>query len=122
MNIWRSFGVAIIVWLLVVASGAAAAPVELEFTGWEEAVISEILNRFNQEHPHIQIKLVSGGPAQILTRMAAGTGPDVYRVSWGEFTPWMLKGLALDLTRSSSATVTSFGWMRSFPPHLRRSS
>ena len=81
-----------------VAAGAAAATAELEFSGWEEALIGQILERFNREHPDIRISLVSGNSDQILARMAAGTGPDVYRVSWAEFTPWMRQGLALDLT------------------------
>ena len=84
--------------LWVAALGAAAEPVVLEFSGWGAPSVEAIFERFNAEHDGIQIMLVPGGAAQILARMAAGTGPDLYRVSWAEFAPWMQQGLAVDLT------------------------
>lgn len=91
-------GFALPLLFLTAFAWARAEVVTIEFSGWHPEVITGVIDRFNREHPHIQVEYVPGSAAQILTRIAGGSPPDVYRESWAEFGLWIRRGLALDLT------------------------
>lgn len=71
--------------LFLCASFVFAEPIVLEFSGQPAQNVDVIFERFNREHDDIKIVLVEGNESQILTRMAGGAGPDLYRVSWANF-------------------------------------
>ncbi len=108
-----------LVYVLMVAP-VTAQPVTIEFSGWPAVNIQDIIDRFNQEHTDIHVEFVNGNSAEILTRMAAGTGPDVFRISWAEFSPWALQGLVMDLTpyieRDSGEVRTEDIWPAALTP------
>jgi ABC-type glycerol-3-phosphate transport system substrate-binding protein len=103
---------------LLVCAPVGAANVKLEFSGWSDNLIGAIIERFNREHPNIEIENVPGNDSQVLVRMVAGTGPDIYHVSWANFGSFVQNGLALDITELFDRDREEIQPEDIFPPAL----
>lgn len=86
-------------WLVVLLVGAGAfAQVTIEFSGWPtDERMAPILERFHEENPDIKVELTLEGPPKVLTRIAGGVPPTVFRVSWAELADFAETGTVIDL-------------------------
>ncbi|MBN2189886.1 MAG: sugar ABC transporter substrate-binding protein [Candidatus Aureabacteria bacterium] len=79
--------------------------IEVAFWGSpeEKEIITETINKWEKDHPNIKVILnhiaANGYSSKILTRIAAGSAPDIMFAEVNIFTSFMEKGAFLDLTQ-----------------------
>lgn len=94
-------------------------PVEIEVTGWHDPeLLAAVIDRFNQENPDVYVFQTLQNATQVLTRIAGGSPPDIYRVSWAELAEFTRQGLALDLSRLISRDADELDMGDFWPPAL----
>ncbi|HET7560163.1 MAG TPA: extracellular solute-binding protein [Limnochordia bacterium] len=102
------------------AAAVQADPIKLTFSGWgNNGVIKPIIARFNQDHPDIQIENAQGDSTKVLAQFAAGSPPDVYRVSWAEVGSFIHQGLAMNLDPLINRDRAEFDLADFWPPALQ---
>ncbi|GAK56095.1 extracellular solute-binding protein family 1 [Candidatus Vecturithrix granuli] len=58
----------------------------------------EVIQDFEQKNPGITVNIVENDPAKLMTMIAGGTAPDVFRINGIGSPYWVRKGLLLDIT------------------------
>lgn len=58
----------------------------------------EVIQAFEQKNPGIKVNIVENDPAKLMTMIAGGTAPDVFRINGIGSPYWVRKGLLLDIT------------------------
>lgn len=99
-----AFAVTAVLMLAVLSFPAPAKKTTITFaTRVEREVYPEIVARFNETHPDIQVELMrlqTGGYGdKLLTMFATGGGPDVFFVFEGEIAKWIRLGVMENLDR-----------------------
>ncbi|MDD5644837.1 MAG: sugar ABC transporter substrate-binding protein [bacterium] len=101
---------AVIALLIFSFSGCAKVDktdvIKIEVAFWgapeEKEIITETIKKWEKEHPNIKVILnhiaAGGYSSKILTRIAAGSAPDIMFAEVNIFTSFMEKGAFLDLT------------------------
>lgn len=80
--------------------------VKLTYFSWDpsqEQVLNELIQKFNQENPNIEVSMQSYKPAdywpKISAMAAAGNAPDVFDMSSGYVDEWASKGLLYNIQK-----------------------
>ena len=94
-----------IMFVTVVAVALATSPAfaakEVTITLMRDAaeMPDEVIQKFEEQNPGINVNVVENDPAKLMTMIAGGTAPDIFRINGIGSSYWIQKGLLLDITK-----------------------
>lgn len=85
---------------VVLATTLVFAEQEVTITLMRDAaeMPDEVIQKFEKQNPDINVNVVENDPAKLMTMIAGGTAPDIFRINGIGSPYWIQKGLLLDIT------------------------
>lgn len=59
----------------------------------------EVIEKFEQQNPGINVNIVENDPAKLMAMIAGGNAPDIWRINGIGSPYWIRKGLLMDITK-----------------------
>lgn len=96
---------AIVIVVFVSTLGFAAKETTITLMRDAAEMPDEVIQKFEQQNPGIKVNIVENDPAKLMTMIAGGTAPDIFRINGIGSPYWARKGLLLDITQSLEKAI-----------------